>query len=354
MLFINYILASKLLLFFMSVTIKDIATIAGVSYSTVSLVLNGKASENRISEELQKKIIVIAKELNYRPNALARSLRQGVTHSVGFVISDISNAFFIKLARHVEREAMKNGYRVFFASSDENDNKCIEVIDSFLNQQVDGLILIPTQGIEEKISQLRAQKIPFVVVDRHFPKIDANYVIIDNWQSSYDATDFLIKKGKKRIATFSYETKFYHMKERLEGYKAALKDNNINFDKNLAPEVPFWNNERTNVLLKDFIPYLVEEQKIDAIFFPTNSTALPGIQILYERYIKIGNQISVICFDDNEFFKLLQPPVTSLVQPIEEMGIESVRLLMNEIENKRAKKATNKTVYRAKLIERNN
>ena len=336
----------------MPVTIKDIATYVGVSYSTVSLVLNGKAAENRISEELEKKILAVAKELNYRPNTLARGLRKGVTNSIGFVISDISNAFFIKLARRVEMEAMKNGYRVFFASSDEKDEKCIEVIDSFLNQRVDGLILIPTQGIQEKLNQLSSQKIPFVLVDRHFPKINANCVVMNNWQSAYDATDYLIKKGKRRIATFSYETNYYHMEERLDGYKSALKDNNIRFDKRLVPEVPFWDDVKTSNLLKNYIPYLVEEQKIDSVFFQTNGTALPGIQILYDQYIKAGMEISVICFDDNDFFKLLQPPVTSLIQPIEEMGVESVRILIDEIKNKRANKMKNKIVYSAQLVVR--
>ena len=336
----------------MAVTIKDIAALAEVSYSTVSLVLNGKASENRISEDLEKKIIALAKELNYRPNSLARGLRRGVTNTIGFVISDVSNLFFIKLARYIEQEAMKYGYRIFFATTGEDDNKCIEVIDAFLNQQVAGLIIISTQGIEGKIIQLNDLKIPFVLVDRYFPKVNANYVILNNWQSSYDATDYLIKKGKKRIATFCYTTDFYHMAERLDGYKAALKNNNIRFDKQLVNEVPFLDNDKSELLLKEYIPRLVEDLKIDSIYFQTNSTAIPGIQILYERYIREGKKISVICFDDNNFFKLLQPAVTSLLQPVEEMGVESVRILVDEIKNKRENKMKGKTVYSAKLIER--
>ncbi|MCG6190775.1 LacI family DNA-binding transcriptional regulator [Maribellus maritimus] len=338
----------------MSVTIKDIAAFVGVSYSTVSLVLNGKAAENRISAELEKRILAAAKELNYRPNTLARGLRRGVTNTIGFVISDVSNRFFIKLARYVEKEAMKYGYRVLFASSDEDENRCVEVVNTFLNQQVAGLIIIPAEGLEEKIAQLTNLKIPFVLVDRHFPKIDANYVVMNNWQSAYDATEYLIKKGKKRIATFSYATNFFHMAERLDGYKAALKDYNIRFDRQLVKEVPFLDNEKSEVLLGEYIPHLVEDLNIDSIFFQTNSTAIPGIQILYERYIRVGKDISVICFDDNEFFKLLMPPVSSLLQPIEEMGIESVRILIDEIKNKRAKRMKNKTVYSAKLIDRNN
>lgn len=334
------------------VTIKDIAALAGVSFSTVSLVLNGKASENRISGKMEEKILALAKELDYKPNSLARSLRRGATNSIGFVISNFSNIFFIKLAHSIEKEAMKYGYRVFFASSDEDGDKCIEVINSFLGQQVDGLIIIPADGVEEKINQLNKFKIPFVLVDRQFSKINANYVLLNNWQSGYDATHFLIKKGGKRIATFSYDTNFFHMAERFNGYKAALKDNNIRFDSRLVPKVSFLDNEKNEDLLKEYIPYLVENLNVDSFFFQTNSTAVPGIQILYEQYIKKGRQISIICFDDNIFFKLLQPPVSSLLQPVEEMGIESVRILIDQIKDKRANKVKNKTVYSAELVER--
>ena len=335
----------------MSVNLKDIATIVGVSVTTVSLVLNGKATKSRISEGLEKKILAVAEKNNYRPNMLARSLRKGITNAIGFVISDISNALFIKLARNVEKEAMNHGYKIFFASSEEEDSKCIEAIDTFLNMKMDGLIIAATEGIQDKINQLRIQKVPFVLVDRYFPKIDTNYVIMNNWQSSYDAVDYLIKKGKRRIATFSYETSFFHMAERMNGYMAALKDNGIRFDNRLAPKIPFLGKEPHDI--REQVRYLVEERKIDAIFFQTSWTALSGIQALHELNYEISKQVSVICFDDNEFYKILKPSITSLKQPIEELGIESVRILIDEIKNKKVNKIKSKTVYSARLIERN-
>lgn len=334
----------------MAINLKDIASIVGVSISTVSLVVNGKATKSRISEELEKKILAIAKENNYRPNILARSLRKGTTNAIGFVISDISNALFIKLARQVEKEAMNKGYKVFFASSDESDALCIEAIDTFLNMKMDGLIIVSTSGIEDKINQLTIHKVPFVLVDRYFPKIDTNYVIMNNWQSSYDAVDYLIKKGKRRIATFSYETSFFHMAERMNGYNAALKDNDIRFDSRLVPMIPF--SVIDNEGIKEHIRFLVEECNIDSIFFQTSWTAVSGIQALYELKYEISKRVAVICFDDNEFYKLLRPTITSLIQPVEELGIESVRILIDDIKNKKANKMKNKTVYSARLIER--
>jgi len=334
----------------MAITIKDIANIVGVSVSTVSLVLNGKAAESRISEEMEKKILATAKELDYKPNILARGLRKGKTNSLGFVISDLSNAFFIKLARNVEQSALKHGYKLFFAGTDEKDERCIEVIDTFLNIKVDGLIIAATSGIEEKIRQLSLQKVPFVLVDRYFPNIDTNYVIMNNWQSSYDAVSYLINKGKKRIATFSYETSFFHMTERLNGYKAALKDNGIRFDNNIVPEVPFL--ALNYDAIKKYMEYLVKEQKIDSIYFQTTRTALPGIRALYE--LKAENQVMVVSFDHNDFFRLLNPPIFSLSQPIEDIGAESVRILIDEINNKRGNILKSKTVYSARLWEQMN
>ncbi len=174
---------------------------------------------------------------------------------------------------------------------------------------------------------------------------------MDNWQAAYDATQYLINKGKKRIATFSYDTNFFHMTERMNGYKAALKGNGIRFDKHLVPQVPFLDIREEDIMKN--VQYLVEERNIDAIFFQTNRTALPGITALYELNYKIPDKVSVICFDDNEFFKLLNPKITSLVQPIEEMGVESVRILIDEIKNTRVGRMKNKTVFSSRLIERN-
>lgn len=331
------------------ITIKDIAKDVGVSVSTVSLVLNGKAAQSRISADLEARILEAAKKLNYQPNILARNLRRGKTNTIGFVISNISNAFFIKLARQVEQKAIENGYRILFAGSNENDERCKKIIDTFISMKLDGLIIAATPGIENTIKRLLSQEIPFVLVDRYFPEIDTSYVVLDNWQSSYNAVSFLIEKGNRRIATFGYQTKFFHMKERLKGYKAALKDKGIPFDPELVPEIPF-SSEVDSGIIQEHIRHLVKECKIDGIYFQTNRTALPGIQALYE--LNAQRDVRVVCFDDNNFFKLLDPPISSMLQPIEELGSESVRLVLDEINNKRAGTMKRKSVFSAKFIER--
>ncbi len=313
----------------MALTIKDIASKAGCSISTVSAVLSGKAESARISKETAQKVEDICLKLNYKPNMLASSLRKGFTNTIGMVVSDISNSFFIKLANIIEHEVAKQGYQLFIAGSDEDDEKCSKVIDSFVNFRVDGLILAATEGSKNKVAFLNKQKIPLVLLDRYFPGISAHEVVMDNYQSAYDAVSYLIKKGRKRIATFTYTTSMQHMKDRFEGYKSALADHGIRYDKRLTPPIPLF--RESNDIIKSHIQTLVEKHNIDSIFFQTNMTALPGLLAISELGYEIPSQLGVFCYHDHDFFNLIKPSITSQHQPLEEMGKACAELILNEI-----------------------
>lgn len=317
----------------MAVTIKDIAQYTGFSITTVSVALNGKGVKSRITAETIKKIEDAQLALNYRPNMLASSLRKGYTNTIGFVVSDLSNPFFIKLASIVEREAAKYGYSIFLAGSDENDEKCKAAIQNFVNFHVDGLIIAATSGSKNVITQLIKQKIPFVLLDRYFKKLNVNSVVLDNYGSAHIAVQSLISKGRRRIATFQYETDLLHMQDRLSGYKDALKENGIRFDKRLTPVIPFLNYD--SKVIESQIKELIEEQKIDGIFFQTNRSALPGLKALLLNKYEIPEQVSVICFHDHESLELINPIITSLEQPINEMAIKSIKILIDAINGKK-------------------
>ena len=333
----------------MNVTIKDIASYTGLSISTVSIVLNGKASKNRISEETAIRVREAKEKLQYKPNLLASSLRRGFTNIIGMVISDISNPFFMKVARVIEQEVAGYGYRGMVVGSDENDEKCIQMIDSFLNFKVDGMILAVSEGVKEKIKHLIEQQIPFVLLDRYFKKVSANMVVMDNYRSSYEAVDHLIKRGHRKIATFRYETNMQHMLDRFDGYKAALKDNGIRYSKRLTPLIPFSGIDKT--VVKENIKYLIETIQADAIFFQTNQTAIPGMQAIFDLGYDIPGQVSVVCFHDNEFFSLLKPSITVLCQPIEEMGKECAHILLQNMREE-VQKSVKQVYLTSKLIVR--
>ena len=311
----------------MAVTIKDVAEYTGLSVSTVSLVLNGKANALRISPETIQRVLDAAEELNYRPNMLAKSLREGYTRIIGFVVSDVANSFFIKIAGHLEAEALKFGYRVIFGGANENDHACIDTIDAFVNLKVDGLVIVPTEGVAERLIALKKQKIPFVLLDRYFKGLDVDSVLMNNYKSAYDATRFLASKGRKIIATLSYDTTLLHMEERMDGYRAAMADSGLRYRPSLAPRIPF-SADLPQEEITAIIRRLVETEGTDAIFFQTNTAAVAGLRAMRELGYDVPEQVAVICFNDNPFYDLLEIPVSSMVQPTDELGVEAVHLLL--------------------------
>src|SRR5258708_2595280 len=180
------------------ISLKDIAEQVGVSTALVSYVLNNKR-ENRVSKAVARKIRATAKKLNYRTNYIARSLKTNKTSTLGLLVADISNPFFSHLARIIEDEAAKNNYIVLFCSSDENASKSQNLIDVFLDRQVDGLIIAPVENTGAQIRSLRKTGTPFVLIDRYFPGIRCNYVALDNFKAAHMAVKHLITEGNRRI-----------------------------------------------------------------------------------------------------------------------------------------------------------
>ena len=184
-----------------------------MSTALVSYILNNQKTD-RINKETAKRIKEIALKLNYRGNFIAKSLKTRKTFILGLVVADISNPFFSSLARIIEDEAEKHGYTVIIGSSDENVERSKKLIDVLLDHQVDGFIIAPTEGSEPQIIQLQKTKIPFVLVDRIFPRLKTSYVIIDNYQAAYKATSHIIKTGRNRIGLITFKTRLGNLTER--------------------------------------------------------------------------------------------------------------------------------------------
>lgn len=159
-----------------AVSIKNIATELNISATTVSFVLNGKAKEMHISDTLAKKILEYVKWINYKPNQTAQSLRTGKSKILVFMVEDISNSFFSKLARILEDIAYQNGYRLIFCSNENDDDKSKELIELFNFRQVDGFIIVPSPGIRDIITNLIDENIPVVLLDRYFDGLDCDSV----------------------------------------------------------------------------------------------------------------------------------------------------------------------------------
>jgi len=329
---------------------KDIAKIVGVSTALVSYVLNGKGKEKRIGEELAKKIHQTAKDLNYQPNEIARSLKNGLTKTIGLVVADIANPFFGQLARYIEDEAGKFGYSVIIGSSDEVVEKSELLINTLINRQVDGLIISPAEGTEDQINGILEKNIPLILVDRFFPEISTNYIVIDNYQSSYIATSYLIKKGFKKIALVAYKSSLIHMIERKRGYTEAMKINNLANNVNII-EVSS-QNTKTDIE-NACLDVIVSEKKFDAFIFATNMLSIEGLYCLHKNNIKIPDDIGFIGYDGGDCFNLFYSPITYIEQPIQEIAKESVKRLMECFVNGESSSKTLHVILKSNLIIQN-
>jgi len=332
-------------------SINDIAVQLGVSKTLVSLVMNGKAKEHRISDEVCKKVVNLARELNYKPNQIAKGLRTGKTNTIGLIIADIANPFFGKLGREIEKEAASHGYRVMFCSSDENAENSREQIEMLQQGQVDGFIIAPPAGSENQILALKRSKTPFVLIDRHFPDIETNYIVVDNVQASYEAVTHLVNKGYRKIACVTLNVHLNNMNQRVLGYKQALIDHNIQVDESLIKMMPF-SHEKDDLVevVKQLEPG--DRNKVDAVFFATSKLGIMGIETIHSLGLIIPDDIAVVSFDDPDAYKISQPPISAIAQPLQEIGRESIKVLLELMSNNKANTEVQKIVLKANFIPR--
>lgn len=331
------------------VSLKDIAAKAGVSLTTVSIVLNGRAKDMKISEAMTRKIIALGKKMNYRPNHFAKGLRTGKTNTIGLIVDDIANYFFGHLANTVEEEADKLGYTVMFCSSENNEGKSRHILNMLVDKQMDGYIIAPTKAMLPELQKLIKEKKPAVLIDRYYEQLDSSYVTIDNINGSLEAVNYLAKKGHRRIALVTNLTDQLQMIQRLEGYQQGLKKNKIQLDKEIIKKIPFGLSDENVVKeIKEFIK--LNENKIDSIFFTSNNLGVAGLEALRSIGKKIPDDISVICFDDNDLFRLGMPGISVVSQPIKDIAKKAVEILIQQI-NQRSTTIEH-IVLKTALIER--
>lgn len=311
-------------------SLKDIAVKVGVSTALVSYVLNGKEKEARVGEAMSQKIKAVAKELNYQPNLIAKGLKSGHTKTLGLIVADISNPFFSTLARIIEIEAKKNDYTVLFGSSDEDLENSQNLINTFLNRQVDGLIITPVEDSEKQIEDLQLRGIPFVLMDRGLKKNNTSKVIIDNYDAAFNATNLLIKNGYRKIAMIAYDTKLTHMQDRVEGYKGALKANKIKSPDALLIKVKF---NKMQQEIEFALRNLIKSGKIDALVFATNSISIQALKVIHQLKIKVPQELGIISFDESEVFDFFYSPVTYIKQDMQAIGENAVKVVLQNIDD---------------------
>lgn len=312
------------------VSIKDIAKRLGVSAALVSYVLNDKEKQARVGQEMAERIRNMARELNYQPNLIARSLRSGKTKTIGLIVADISNPFFSNIARVIEDEANLNNYTVIFGSSDEKAEKSESLINTLIKRQVDALIIAPAENTEEQLKELSKRNFPYVLIDRYFNNVDANGVRINNFQASYKAVSHLAKQGYKKIAMIAYNTRLPHMEDRKKGFLTALKELDLPVNENSLMESSY---ENISSDIAAIMTKLLDNNpdRPDSFLFATNSLAINGLKEINKRNLIVPDDLGIISFDETDAFDFFYCPLTYINQSTDRIGKEAVRIIMDRL-----------------------
>mgnify|MGYP000851204556 CR=1 FL=1 len=326
----------------MSVTIKDVADKAKVSTATVSRALYNRGY---IKEETRRKVLKVAEELGYRKHKESK-VSKIRTNAIGVIVSDITNPFFTQVVRGIEDVLNPVGYSLLLCNADENVEKEINYLKVLMNKKVDGVILTSAGGDHKTIEEIVRRGMRVVLIDRLIDDLDIDGVIIDNISGAYDAISHLISEGYKKIGIITGPLEIMTAKERLEGYKKALQDAGIEFNESLVENGGYTREGGYRAAKK-----LVERVRPDAMFIVNNVMTTGALLALKELKIKIPEEIGVVGFDDLEWAPLMDPPLTTISQPIYTIGSTAAQLLLYRL-NKPVTIKREVVVLKPKLIVR--
>lgn len=324
-----------------NVTIKDIAAQAGVSIALVSFVMNNRIEADgkqkyRVSETTRKRILEIAKKLNYQPNFAARTLRRGRSMVIGALLSDISNVFYGEIAKQLEDIAFHHGYTVLFGSTDESPEKMERLVRSFIDKGVEGFIIVPCEGSERILRHIYNIGIPLVIMDRKDYDIPAPKVVLNGEEAMKNAVNLLVKKGITNIEMMSYTMRVSSISDREVGFLESMKALGAGDEDIRIHRLPF---DRIQEATNEIIPSILE-RNVKGLVFATNSLSVAAIRKLFSMGISIHQDVHIVGFDNSEVYNLFTPAIPHVCQPIDRICKETLSLLFGILENKVAQESS--------------
>lgn len=305
-------------------TIEDVAKHAGVSISTVSRVLNGRG---RVKDEIVASVRAAVQELHYTPNRAARSLRTQQTKIIGLLISDIQNPFFTVLIHAIEDVAQRNGYSLILCNSDENEQKECQYAEVLCAENIAGAIIVPTHDKSRSLRIFDNNAIPVVAIDRRVPHVDT--ILVDNKRGAYEAVRHLIENDYRRIGVITGPQNKTTGRERLEGYYQALREAGIAEDPAFVRYGTFKMDSGQKLAGK----LLDVQPGIDALFVANNLMTLGALNAIHQRDLQIPRDLGLVSFDEMPWAALGSISLTTVTQPVYEIGSTAAMRLFQRMQN---------------------
>lgn len=307
-------------------TIVDIARESGVSYSTVSRVLNGYEF---VKDSTRQKVLETAERMGYVANLSARSLAGGRSNIIALLVPGLDNGYIGEIARGIDEELARSNYELMLYTTHRHSGKEEAYVSAVANGLSDGVLLIVPLISGQYLEVLRAQGFPYVLIDQSDPTGHSSVVDATNWQGAYDATEHLIEQGHRRIALITGHMGLASAVDRLEGYKAALLDHHLPVDESLIIAGDYWHS--SGVQAGHIIASM--PNRPTALFASNDLMALGIMDALREHSINIPEDISLVGFDDIPQASITHPKLTTVRQPLDQMGRVAARLLLEQIDH---------------------
>lgn len=296
-----------------ALSIKDIARFAKVSHSTVSRALNNSP---RVKSETVERIRQIAEQAGYRGSAIARSLATRRSMTIGVVVTTIADLFAAGVVSGIETVAGDHGYSVFLANSNADPDREMRVVRTFEERRVDGIIVTASRVGALHLPLLSRMNVPIVLLNNQHPSDFAHSVMIENYSASYEATSYLVQLGHRRIAYVGDRNGRQSDTERFGGYRQALDASNLPF----RPEYVLYGNGTPESGAEAMAIFLKLPEPPTAVFCYDDMTALGAVRQIHSAGLHVPEDISVVGFDDLSIVQFTEPPLTTIRQPMSQMG----------------------------------
>jgi LacI family transcriptional regulator len=311
-------------------TIKEVARRAGVSVGTASNVISGAMP---VSSEKRELVLRAIRDLGYQPSDVARSLKLRRTNMLGLVVSDITNPFFAQLVRGAEEAALAQGYLLLTFNTDDRIEREKQVLGVLRGRRVDGILLVvaPVSGEPSHIAETVAQGTPVVCLDRVPPGVAVDSVTVDNVKAARVCVEHLLEMRHQRVAILTGSLLLATARERLRGYKQALRAHHLSVDPNLIREGNF-RTESGYQLASDL---LSGPNRPTALFLSNGLMAIGALRAVTDLGLRCPEDVALATFDDLPLSEVLSPPLTSVAQPAYQIGYQGTQILFDRIKSKR-------------------